>query len=711
MKHTLSALALLSIATTPLFAEEDVVSAIPELPATIVTGELWESELQKTTASVTVLDRSALEYNGVQHFEDVINAIPNLTWTGGTSRPRYIQIRGIGENSQFEGETPDSSVRFLVDDLDFTGVGTIGNLFDVQQVEVLRGPQAGAFGANAAGGMIRVVTNDPTPYWTGQAESTIGNDSLFAGGFAVGGPLLENDPEKLTFRFALHQLTQDGFLDNQFLNREDTNERDELTTRLRLRWRPNEDWQWDGTLFYADADNGYDQFSLTNDRNSTFTDEPGRDEQETYGASLRAQFYGNDSFKVTSITSYMETDALSSADGDFTNVDALITDQRPTSYSIEREREVINQEVRFDSKDSEGALGFIDRWTTGIYFQSFDEQSDIEFVTDGTPNAFQTAYESETFSLYGQGTHLLGEKTRITLGVRAEYFDLETNTEGAGRLNYDDWLWGGKMTLECDLSEQLLFFASITRGYKAGGVNIDPFLDASLPSQYETEDLWNYEVGLSTEWFDGKVASKVTFFYLDRYDAQLRGSEGNNLYFSYFTLNGDGAEHYGLETESSWFIRENLTLTLSGGLLEAERDAFRAAKEPLLEFESRDVSNSPNYTYSARLDYIPANGFFASVEVTGSDEYFEENTHPEKRRSFNVFNASIGYRLDNWTLSLWAKNLFDEGYDERVFLFDPTLTDAAPDADGFFSDDESIPQRYEAPAAPRTFGITANYRW
>ncbi len=146
MKHTISALALLSIATTPLFAEEGVVSAIPELPVTIVTGELWESELQKTTASVTVLNQAALEDKGVQHFEDVINAIPNLTWTGGTSRPRYIQIRGIGENSQFEGETPDSTVRFLVDDLDFTGVGSIGNLFDVRQVEVLRGPQAGAFG-------------------------------------------------------------------------------------------------------------------------------------------------------------------------------------------------------------------------------------------------------------------------------------------------------------------------------------------------------------------------------------------------------------------------------------------------------------------------------------------------------------------------------------------------------------------------------------
>jgi len=697
MKHTISALALLSIATTPLFAEEGVVSAIPELPATIVTGELWESELQKTTASVTVLNQAALEGKGVQHFEDVINAIPNLTWTGGTSRPRYIQIRGIGENSQFEGETPDSTVRFLVDDLDFTGVGTIGNLFDVQQVEVLRGPQAGAFGANAAGGVVQVVSNEPTSYWTGQAESTIGNDSLWSLGLAFGGPLLESDPEQLTFRFSIHTLDQNGFLDNQFLNREDTNERDELSSRLKLRWRPNDNWEIEGGLLYADADNGYDQFSLTNDRNSTFTDEPGRDEQETYGASLRAQFYGNDSFNVTSITSYMETDALSSADGDFTNFDALIPNQPTTSYSIEREREVINQEIRFDSADSEDALGFIDRWTTGIYFQSFEEQSDIEFVNDGTPSAFQTAYESETFSLYGQGTHLLGEKTRITLGVRAEYFDLETNTETAGRMDYDDWLWGGKMTLESDLSEQLLFFASITRGYKAGGVNIDPNLQASpLPSQYETEDLWNYEVGLSSEWFNGKVVSKVTFFYLDRSDAQLRGSEGNSVYYSYFTLNGDEAEHYGLETESSWFIRENLTLTLTGGLLETERDAFSAAKAPLLMFESRDVSNSPNYTYSARLDYIPAEGFFASVEVTGSDEYFEENTHSEKRRSFNVVNASIGYRLDNWTLSLWAKNLLDEEYEDRVFFFD--------NYDGG-------EKRYEAPAAPRTFGVTANYKW
>ena len=101
-----------------LFAQEEAELPTYELKNIIVTGELWESELQKTTASISVLDEAALDENGTQHFEDIVNSIPNLTWTGGTSRPRYIQIRGIGENSQFEGETPDSTVRFLIDDFD-----------------------------------------------------------------------------------------------------------------------------------------------------------------------------------------------------------------------------------------------------------------------------------------------------------------------------------------------------------------------------------------------------------------------------------------------------------------------------------------------------------------------------------------------------------------------------------------------------------------
>ena len=704
MKHTLSAIALLSITTTPLFAEESAVPAIPELPVTIVTGELWESELKKTTASVTVLDRTALEDNGVQHFEDVINAIPNLTWTGGTSRPRYIQIRGIGENSQFEGETPDSSVRFLVDDLDFTGLGTIGNLFDVQQVEVLRGPQAGAFGANAAGGMIRIVTNDPTPYWTGQAESTIGNDSLFAGGFAVGGPLLENDPEKLTFRFALHQLTQDGFCENVFLNKDDTNERDELTTRLKLRWLVNEDWEVNGTILYADFDNGYDEFALGNTEFKTFSDSPGKDVQKTKAGSLRTTWFGQDDFTLTSVTSIVETDSLYSYDADWgAGYIAAFGTPAESGYfgflSVDRRRDVYSEELRIDSKDKKNAFGLIDRWTLGLYYDQMDEYSDVDYRDEFGIGTATSDYETERYAIFTKFAHDFSDSTRLILGLRYEHHEVNFSSNvtedyfgslvaGETSASQDDDVWGGKLTLEHDVEEDYILFASITKGYKVGGANSGAFSLPTDPSTYKDETLWNYEIGLHSDWLDGQVSSQLTLFYLDRKDAQLRDSAGAGGFFRYFTSNQGDAEHYGLEAESTWLFAENWTLRASLGMLKTELDTT-----------GRDVSNAPALTYSAKIDYRPIKGLFAGMELVGSDEYYESNSHNEMRGSYTVVNGSIGYQLERWTITLWANNLLDEAHEERVFLFDNY------DPDGLGE------QRYQALTSPQSFGVTANYRW
>src|SRR5688572_26099234 len=249
-----------------------------------VTGDLWESPLDRIPASVSIYDEAALAAGSVSHFGDLADQTPNLTWTGGTSRPRYFQIRGVGENSQYEGETPDSTVRFLVDDLDFTGLGTLGGTFDVRQVEVLRGPQAGAFGANAAGGVVRLVTNSPTPFWTGQVEATAGGDDLREGGFAVGGPLSAREPERLMMRLAVHQHSSDGFRRNVTLNR-DTNARDEFTARFRVTANLFPAWRWDGTMFFSDVDSGFDDFALDNNGERTFSDQPGRDEQRSRAAS------------------------------------------------------------------------------------------------------------------------------------------------------------------------------------------------------------------------------------------------------------------------------------------------------------------------------------------------------------------------------------------------------------------------------------------
>lgn len=727
MKQHICALALLSLSTA---ASADEAQPVRELPTTVVTGELWESELHNTTASVTVLGEDALEDNGAQHFEDVINAIPNLTWSGGTSRPRYIQIRGIGENSQFEGETPDSSVRFLIDDLDLTGLGTVANLFDVRQVEVLRGPQAGAFGANAAGGVVRIVTNEPTPYWTGQAEATVGNDELRAGGVAVGGPLLKSDPEQLTFRLSAHQLVQNGFRENEYLDKEDTNERDELTTRLKLRWLANEDWAFDGALFYSDVDNGYDEFNLFNDAYETYTDQPGRDEQSTLGGSLRSTWTGADSFTMASITAFTTTDSLYSYDSDWSNPidkDPNLAGNYAAFLSTERDRDVFSQEVRFDSNDQEDALGWIDRWTLGFYFHMLEEDSAIYYdeVFEGwAEDAYiESTYETETIAAFAQFAHDFTEDTRLSVGLRVEHHkvDFTTNTinnyygaliGGTTSANQSNTLFGGKLTIEHDLDDDHTFFASASRGYKAGGANSGAFRFPFDPATYEDETLYNFEFGLRSDWFDGRLSSSITAFYLQRKDAQLRDSTGSGGFFRYLTVNGEDAVHYGLESEITWHIDKAWTLYASLGLLETDRDSYNTTAsdedidvsldadgddDPLIiKVPARELSNAPSYSYRVGLSYDEGEGLFGNVEVVGKDDYYESNSHDQKRDSFGIVNASLGYQWDNWTVTLWAKNLFDEEYTKRIFYFD--------NLDGGV-------KRYESLADPRTFGVTANYNW
>jgi outer membrane receptor protein involved in Fe transport len=667
-----------------------------ELPTLVVTGTLWESELQSTTASVSVLDAESLKSSGTQHFGDIVNAIPNLTWTGGTSRPRYIQIRGIGENSQFEGETPDSSVRFLIDDLDLTGIGSVGNLFDVQQVEVLRGPQAGAFGANAAGGVVQIVTNDPTPYWTGQVEGTIGNDSLFAGGLAVGGPILEND-DSLSFRLSLHQLAQDGFRDNRFLGKNDTNERDELTTRLKLRWIANEDWQWDGTLLYADADNGYDEFSLNNTEFDTFSDEPGRDEQETLAGSIRGTWSGHDDVELLTVTSYATTDSLYSFDGDWGAgaVPAPATSGYTDFLSLDRERDTISQEFRLNSKAQSDALGFIDRWTIGLYGQALEEDS---FAVWDSGAIWNTEFDSESFSLFGQATHELNESTRITLQLRAEYYEVDVAASGDFygtlfdySLEHSETLWGGNLTLEHDLCENAQAHISLGRGYKAGGAST-PNFTAATDITYKSETLWTIETGLKASFLDNSIDTSITAFYTYRDDPQFRDSEGASSFFDYITTNGDTAEHLGLEADATWYFAENWSFGATLGLLEADRDSYTSRG---VDVDSRDIANAPNFNYSARLAYEPTAGFFTNIGVVGSDQYYESNSHNEQRSAFAQFNAAIGYRHEGWTLTVWGRNLFDEEYEKRVFFFDNGYGDT----------------RYEDPADPQQFGVTLNYSW
>src|SRR5690606_11303872 len=151
---------------------------------------------------------------------------PNVNFAAGASRGRYIQVRGIGERSQFV-DPINPSVGLAIDGVDLSGVGNAGTLFDVQQVEVLRGPQGTRFGASALAGMVNIISNEPTATFEGQGTLGFANYDSWRAGLVLSGPL----SDQLTGRVAVEQYTSDGFVDNAYLARDDTGERDEATAR------------------------------------------------------------------------------------------------------------------------------------------------------------------------------------------------------------------------------------------------------------------------------------------------------------------------------------------------------------------------------------------------------------------------------------------------------------------------------------------------
>lgn len=156
--------ALASVASA---AEHDVLEEV------VVTATLRQQSLVEAPVSVTVLDATTLRDAGRQHFEDVLSSVPNLSYASGTSRPRFFQIRGIGEREEWQG-APNPSIGFLIDDIDFSGMGMPATTFDVDRIEVLRGPQGLHYGANALGGLIVMRGRDPEDHFGFSTEASVG---------------------------------------------------------------------------------------------------------------------------------------------------------------------------------------------------------------------------------------------------------------------------------------------------------------------------------------------------------------------------------------------------------------------------------------------------------------------------------------------------------------------------------------------------------
>ena len=247
--------------TVCLIYSLSISSANEIIDEVVVTADFLERKNSDLPKSISIIDQNEIKKIATQHFQELIYSIPNLNWSGDGNRPRYFQIRGVGELEQYEG-APNPSVGFLIDDIDFSGIGAVATLFDISQIEVLRGPQSGRYGANAIAGLIYMNSTNPTDEFTGKLNLRIGQDGEFAGGIAISDAYPGLDT--LRYKASIHHHESNGFRKNSYLGRSNTNYRKETTLRGKLDWENSKDLFFRLSAMYIDINDGYDAFAIDN---------------------------------------------------------------------------------------------------------------------------------------------------------------------------------------------------------------------------------------------------------------------------------------------------------------------------------------------------------------------------------------------------------------------------------------------------------------
>ncbi len=677
----------------------------------VVTASFREARIEELPLSVSVLNRAELEATTQQHFEEAVRRIPNLNLSGEGSRARYFQLRGVGELEQYDG-APNPSIGFIVDDIDFSGLGSIATLFDIDRVEVLRGPQGTRYGANALGGLVYMRSQAPPAEFSADFESTTGNDATRALGAAVGGPL----SDALGYRASIHSYENDGFRDNVFLARDDTYGRDELTARGKLAWSPTGRVRIDFAGLYVDVDNGYDAWAVDNGL-STYSDDPGRDAQRSTAGSIRVEAE-LDRADLVSITGFADSDAVFSFDADWGNPAYWAPYVYDYVTTNDRERRTLSQELRLLSTPGAIVNGRGD-WLVGLYLLDVDEgneQRTVGVYADpfcgiacslDIDTAVRSDYDATNVALFGQVTIAINDRLGMTAGLRAEQRRADYVDSSANAFSPGDDMLGGEVAFDWRLAERRSLYLRFARGYKAGGFNVSlAGVDFSTvdnvnlsPSniEFDAESLTSIEAGIRASSADGRVRADIGVFTAQRDDQQIKVPLqlrlGDPSSFLFVTGNSEHGEHYGIEATVDWQATQRLDLSAAVGTLRAEIDEFSLFPELV----GREQAHAPQYTYSLGATYTTPSGWWARLDVSGMDEFFFDYGHDQASQAYELANLSVGRDWESWSLKLWTRNMLDKDYFVRGFYFGNEPPDFPPTL-------------YTRLGDPRHYGITATFR-
>jgi iron complex outermembrane receptor protein len=670
---------------------------------------LGEESVQKIPMAISVISPAALDNKGLSGISDFVGQLPSVNMQSVSPGENVIDMRGLVTSEVNPTNAQQRSLVALY--LDDASIGQEGfnpdlHVYDLERIEVIRGPQGTLYGAGSMAGTIRLITKKPDPTtFLGDADVSVSqtehggtNTSERA---MINLPLIDN---RLAARLVLFRSDDSGYIDNVELNKHDANPAYATQERLAIRWLPQDTLTVDASATFARLN--------AQGRNTVFpalgaytyeslTPEPLSDYFKLYNVTADwdvsfAHLISSTSYTQREIAEYESFEAL---DEHLLTPGTRLQAINDNANSIHK----FQEELRLVSRPDQAL-----RWITGAYFERDSQFYPQNLVSPGFDSTFgaeigdptfnsQTAYGTPApntpfygtinlverqFALFGEATYPILPKLDLTLGAR--YFNFKddfnlffTGIAGAIAPGAPDTGNGEQKStgvnprgvLSFKITDQVMVYGEAARGFRYGGVN-EPapvnFCATQLaalglkesPEAFGPDHLWSYTLGEKGTFADGRLVMNVDGFYIDWTDAQTI----HNLTCGYnYTENAGKIKSQGIELESKVRATSALILGLSGSFTDA------VANGPIPNLGAVDGDRAPYFPrtiITASGEYtvpLPQGKIVISADYTYRSNEFTDFSPAAfdylEIPSSVLLNGSIGYVTNQWSVALYGTNL------------------------------------------------------
>lgn len=701
-------------------ATATAAASAKRLDEVTVTARRREEPLQNLPVSVSAFSEAQLRDLQADDITGIQNVVPNLTLEQGDASNAVIFLRGIGQNDSLA--FVESGVAVYVDDVFISrSQAAFLDTFDIERIEVLRGPQGTLYGRNSPGGAVKFISKAPPQSLETYLEVGGGRFDFYTAKGSVGGTLVDN---QLRGKIAFSTTTQDGFSRNSFLGGRD-GDTESYALRGSLLFTPHDDfditftadskWSMPDTsrspvrvtdlVAFEDPFGAPDAPSVFGPNEKHFVVETNANDLNhltSYGFTTKIDWRPSPSWTLESISAYREMEFNLTLDTDGSPLPVL-------DVALFQDQNQFSQELRA-SYDAGNGLTF----TGGVFYfhdddltlSGFDLSAASVFgfpiVAFGFPTSqlADTKQDTESIAAFVHGTIDLTDRINLELGVRytrdektskrrfENFFDPDLQVardfppflSGVGvagpafRGNKSWDAFTPRVALSYAISDDVMAYGSASRGFKSGGFDGRANSEFGF-TPFSPEKVWTYEGGVKSSWFANRLTANAAYFYSRYRNLQVTsfGQDPDSGFFQSLFTNAAAARIQGVELDLEALPLDSLTVNATLGYLDAEYQKFEALVGGVVtDVSSRSLINSPKWNASLGATFEQYVGSFYLTRwhvdaAYRSDTANEITDSPELRQNqYATLNAFVSLSTpdEHWELRLGAKNLTN--HDIRV---------------------------------------------